>query len=282
MNTSSENDTLIKLPKLDTVIKVVPAMLIFFGFIYLHSYYSYFDINIIGILDINEIVISFFPVLHFFLLIILVLIPLLLFFFLFANIDSNNPVLDLRIRINRIGKLNRAVSLLWSSNSHRLKILKIGIGNFYHLFVNKTTILAVLTIITYKTEEINHSAREIICIFFGMLLLDDFLMLIFEERVLHDLYHRLNYSSLRTNIHIVVFCILLFGWLRNSSTSIAKDSLSSNKYVKFDYEGRTISSNDTLKLIINNNKYLIIRDTVSDRNYYYRREKLTNLVIGRE
>lgn len=170
---------------LDNLIKLIPATFLYFGYVYLDSYFNYFKINFTSFFGFDEFILIFLPILGILIPFALLLILLWSFIYFYNHKDLLNlRIIDLRFDLNRVHQLTA------KSNSKKIKWVAL-----YYLIANMTVLYIVLFLLFNKAAKEQDGYEALVsvlfCSFFLSLIVYDVLKIITKK------FPSINFRSIR-------------------------------------------------------------------------------------
>ena len=256
----------------ETVIKFSPlvfAILTVLGYVYLQSFYYYFEIELINHLELSEIPLLFY---NKSIIIVASLFSILLIsYYLNDKLDENQKDLDEKINIEK-------------DPNEKLKILKKD-RDENTIFSNKIKkaigiILLILLSISILSSLI--TGNYIRLLYPISYIIFAIIMLIVENRILKILINKSNVFS-TFSIYVSFILLVLF------NLSIITDSIekgynirygnSVSKQISFDYNKGEIKTSKSIVYLGETRNDLFMFDRMNSKTYIYKKKKIENYII---
>lgn len=248
---------------IDNLLKVIPGVIIFYGFIFIDEYYDFFDIGVTSIYTIEELILSFLPIIRplFTLTLVIMLVPIMMYF-IPSYFDTQSHIDTIKVSWNE------------ALGNKKFK-------TFFELILSIFKSPFVLFWIIWKALSIysNHTDFEPITgSMFGYFV--NLLFLVFVYQIL-KLLRLICFSEKQLPITAIFIVLAFFTGAKffSSLGSAAAETFSPDSVVTFNYEGECIFTSEELVSLGDTKKYIILRDTTAATNYFFERDKISNLSI---
>ena len=255
-----------------TIIAIVPAFFVFYGFIYLYFYMDYFDLSVSDHYDASEILLLFLPIIDILvnLGIMLMLLWGLLFFFnrvygkrrlfylrpkwFFIFIDKT-----LRDRYRRINKTKRVVLLA-----------------IFRILYNSTTIFTCAFLITSNYIKQQSHIDIMAVAIFGIIAV----FWLYDIVRLYNKFFPVLTGMPRIPIKtfMAVVCLLSFyGFTKNLAIVEAQYTIQKKHFVSFKYDGARHSTGADTVCVLRSRKVFVFRCLKNSKNRFFEKEKISGL-----
>ncbi|WP_420583110.1 hypothetical protein [Reichenbachiella sp.] len=249
--------------KVDNLLKVIPGVIIFYGFIYADDYYGYFHIGIRSIYTFEEIILGFLPIIRplFILTFIVLIIPLMMYLI--------PKYFDMKYHFNQI-------EVSWD-DAYEIRNAKSVLA-FIFSCIKPPVIVFYLVGKILSAYRDNSNLDPFFDLFLGYTINIIFILSAYQALILvKHLYFKRKPIPLTTFFLIITFFI---GAKFFSELGIvAAQNMKYDSIVSFSYEGECIITGQELISLGDTKKYIVLRDTTTSTNYFYERDKITQLTI---
>lgn len=256
---------------MDNLIKLIPAAFLYFGFVYLDSYFRFFDISIASFYGFDEFIVVFLPIIDILIPFAFLLILLWAFIYFYNHKDLLNiRVIDLRLNLKRI---NLIADVKIRNRFKNVSSRRIKWAAFYYLIANTTVIsFVIFFILNYKTKHLE-GYDSLFSSLFGSFF---FTLFIYDVLKIFSLkFPKIKIPT--TSITFVLYLTLFWGFTKKLGKENARSTTSNTQSVSFQYEGISYKTSRDTIIIGDTKRYLILRSIRNSTNLFFERDKISSL-----
>lgn len=251
--------------KTENLIKIIPGVILFYSFIFIHEYYNIYEISVISIYSIEELILGFLPIIRplFAITLIGLLIPIMMY--------TASDYFDSHYHINKIKThwLN-----LWEKEKSKVR----SIARFLLTMISSP---AIAFFILWKIMNVLigvFSVDPMKTIFFYYLANMIFLIFIYQALTMASSF----IPRFRTiPIAKIVFILAFFTgaeFFDSLGVVLAKER-QTKSFISFQYLGENYCTDENLVSIGDTKNYIILRDQSEGANLFFEIVIVTNLEI---
>jgi hypothetical protein len=253
---------------LDSFVKILPFLIVFYGFTHSAGYYQTFDIDLASFLSFDELVLNLLPIYP----VVLMIFGLLLSIVLTMQlcIDKKFKVIESRFRPLYIK------ALLDKKFRERIKCKNILWLALYYTFFNLPLIASVAFLyLKSRTKDLDPTntiiAKAILYLLAGIVFYHLFYLLIREAKII-----KLSYSRILFGIFLILSTLYVRDFGKYWATGIIQNS--TNKQVSFTYKNKAYKTDSNLVFIEHTRKYIILHNQKDSTNLFFEKENISNLI----